>query len=85
MALISLLDVVRDPRWGRSEECFSEDPYLCSKMAEQVVKAVQDEGVSVVAKHLPHRVNVPEDQCKCSKNRRERTSGNPSSGNESLC
>lgn len=51
-ALISLLDVVRDPRWGRSEECFSEDPYLCSKMAEQVVKAVQDEGVSVVAKHF---------------------------------
>lgn len=52
LALISLLDVVRDPRWGRSEECFSEDPYLCSKMAEQVVKAVQDEGVSVVAKHF---------------------------------
>lgn len=52
LALISLLDVVRDPRWGRSEECFSEDPYLCSKMAEQIVKAVQDEGVSVVAKHF---------------------------------
>lgn len=52
LALISLLDVVRDPRWGRSEECFSEDPYLCSKMAKQIVKAVQDEGVSVVAKHF---------------------------------
>ena len=52
LALISLLDVVRDPRWGRSEECFSEDPYLCSRMAEQIVKAVQDEGVSVVAKHF---------------------------------
>ena len=52
LALISLLDVVRDPRWGRSEECFSEDPYLCSKMAEQIVKAVQDECVSVVAKHF---------------------------------
>lgn len=52
LALISLLDVVRDPRWGRSEECFSEDPYLCSKMAEQVVKAVQGENVSVVAKHF---------------------------------
>ena len=52
LALISLLDVVRDPRWGRSEECFSEDPYLCSKMAEQIVKAVQEEGVSVVAKHF---------------------------------
>lgn len=52
LALISILDVVRDPRWGRSEECFSEDPYLCSRMAEQIVKAVQDEGVSVVAKHF---------------------------------
>lgn len=52
LALISLLDVVRDLRWGRSEECFSEDPYLCSRMAEQIVKAVQDEGVSVVAKHF---------------------------------
>lgn len=52
LALISLLDVVRDPRWGRSEECFSEDPYLCSRMAEQVVSAVQGEGVSVVAKHF---------------------------------
>lgn len=52
LALISLLDVVRDPRWGRSEECFSEDPYLCSRMAEQIVKVVQDEGVSVVAKHF---------------------------------
>lgn len=52
LALISLLDVVRDPRWGRSEECFSEDPYLCSRLAEQVVRAVQEEGVSVVAKHF---------------------------------
>ena len=52
LALISLLDVTRDPRWGRSEECFSEDPYLCSRMAEQIVEAVQGEGVSVVAKHF---------------------------------
>lgn len=52
LALISLLDVVRDPRWGRSEECFSEDPYLCARMAEEIVKAVQNEGVSVVAKHF---------------------------------
>ncbi len=26
LALVSMLDVLRDPRWGRSEECFSEDP-----------------------------------------------------------
>lgn len=52
LALISLLDVARDPRWGRTEECFSEDPWLCSRMAEQVVSAVQEQGVAVVAKHF---------------------------------
>ena len=52
LALISLLDVARDPRWGRTEECFSEDPWLCSQMAGEVVQAVQNEGVNVVAKHF---------------------------------
>lgn len=52
MALISMLDVLRDPRWGRSEECFGEDPYLASVMAEAVVKGVRKEGVDVVAKHF---------------------------------
>lgn len=52
LALISLVDVARDPRWGRTEECFSEDPWLCSRMAEQVVQAVQNAGVDVVAKHF---------------------------------
>ena len=52
LALISCLDMLRDPRWGRSEECFGEDPYLASRMAEAVVKAVQGEGVDVTAKHM---------------------------------
>ena len=52
LALISCLDMLRDPRWGRSEECFGEDPYLASRMGEAVVKAVQNEGVDVVAKHM---------------------------------
>lgn len=52
LALISMLDVLRDPRWGRSEECFGEDPLLASKMTEAVVKGVQSKGVSVVAKHF---------------------------------
>ena len=51
-ALISLLDILRDPRWGRSEECFSEDPYLSSIIAKTIVKAVQQNGVDVVAKHF---------------------------------
>lgn len=52
LALMSVLDVLRDPRWGRSEECYSEDPYLCSKMAAAAVTGMQSEGVSAISKHL---------------------------------
>ena len=52
LALASCLDVLRDPRWGRSEECFSEDPFLASRMARAVIRGIQSEGVDVVAKHL---------------------------------
>lgn len=52
LGLISTLDVLRDPRWGRSEECYSEDPYLSACMAEHVVKGCQSQGVTVVAKHF---------------------------------
>ncbi len=52
LALVSALDVLRDPRWGRSEECFGEDPYLSSRMAQAVVRGIQSQGVDVVAKHL---------------------------------
>ena len=52
LALVSALDILRDPRWGRSEECFGEDPYLASRMAQAVVRGIQKQGVDVVAKHL---------------------------------
>lgn len=52
LALVSALDVLRDPRWGRSEECFGEDPYLASRMGEAVVRGIRSQGVAVVAKHL---------------------------------
>lgn len=52
LALISMLDIVRDPRWGRSEECYGEDPYLASQFARAVVEAYKEEGVAVVAKHF---------------------------------
>ena len=52
LALVSCLDILRDPRWGRSEECFGEDPYLASRMAQAVVRGIQSEGVEVTAKHL---------------------------------
>ena len=55
LALFSALDVMRDPRWGRSEECFSEDPYLTAEMAKAAVEGFQcekDNQVAVVLKHL---------------------------------
>ncbi len=52
LALVSVLDVLRDPRWGRSEECFGEDPFLCSRMAEAATRGVQGQGVTMVAKHF---------------------------------
>ena len=54
LALFTGFDILRDPRWGRSEECFSEDAYLTSCMTSAAVHGFQKEknGVAVVVKHL---------------------------------
>lgn len=52
LALVSALDILRDPRWGRSEECFGEDPFLASAFAEAIVRGIQSQGVGAVAKHF---------------------------------
>lgn len=60
IALVSGLDMARDPRWGRCEECFGEDPLMASRMCEAIVAGMQGEnrsrvgrgGVAVVLKHL---------------------------------
>ena len=51
-ALMAGLDVLRDPRWGRSEECFGEDPFLAACMVRQAVEGCTAEGPDVVAKHF---------------------------------
>ncbi|WP_018885185.1 glycoside hydrolase family 3 N-terminal domain-containing protein [Paenibacillus massiliensis] len=38
-----VLDVVRDPRWGRTEECFGEDAYLIGEFAVAAVHGLQGE------------------------------------------
>jgi beta-glucosidase len=35
------MDLARDPRWGRTEETYGEDPYLASRMIVSVVRALQ--------------------------------------------
>ena len=43
VALVSALDIARDPRWGRTEECFGEDPYLAARLTEALVRGMQGE------------------------------------------
>lgn len=45
------IDLSRDPRWGRVEENYGEDPYLTSQMGVAYVKALQSQGVSACPKH----------------------------------
>ncbi len=51
-ALTSMLDVLRDPRWGRSEECYGEDPFLSSNFSAAVTKGLRKTGIEVVSKHF---------------------------------
>ncbi len=45
------LDLSREPRWGRVEENYGEDPYLTSRMGVAYVRAVQAHGVACSPKH----------------------------------
>ncbi len=40
-----MVDIARDPRWGRIMEGYGEDPYLCSRMGEAVVKGYQGDEI----------------------------------------
>jgi beta-glucosidase len=52
VALGPTLNIVRDPRWGRAFETFSEDPYLAGQMAVANVQGIQSQGVMAQAKHV---------------------------------
>ncbi|MET8077993.1 glycoside hydrolase family 3 N-terminal domain-containing protein [Streptomyces sp. NPDC005303] len=41
VALVSALDIARDPRWGRTEECFGEDPHLAGRLTQALVRGMQ--------------------------------------------
>ena len=41
-----MVDVSRDPRWGRVMECFGEDPYTNAVFCEAVVKGYQGDDMS---------------------------------------
>jgi beta-glucosidase len=43
-ALTPVVDVARDPRWGRVEETFGEDPYLVTRLGLAAVRGFQGDG-----------------------------------------
>lgn len=51
-ALAPDLDLAREPRWGRCEETYGEDPYLVEKMGVAYITAMQGEGPKIDDKHL---------------------------------
>ena len=48
---VPILDLARDPRWGRVVETFGEDPFLVTELGKQVVLGVQSEHVASTLKH----------------------------------
>ncbi len=41
-----VIEPYRDPRTGRNEEAYSEDPFMCSKIAESIVESMQGYDIS---------------------------------------
>ncbi|HUG51733.1 MAG TPA: glycoside hydrolase family 3 N-terminal domain-containing protein, partial [Terrimesophilobacter sp.] len=50
--LAPVLDVIIDPRWGRVDECISEDPYLVGTVGTAYVRGLQAAGVHATLKHF---------------------------------
>ena len=47
-----VLDLARDPRWGRTEETYGEDPYLVSRMAVAAVTGLQGDDFFINNHHV---------------------------------
>lgn len=53
LALASAFDILRDPRWGRAEECYGEDPYLAAELTAAITEGFQKNGkIAVILKHF---------------------------------
>ncbi len=50
--LAPVLDVIRDPRWGRVDECIAEDPLVVGTVGTAYVRGLQAEGVHATLKHF---------------------------------
>ena len=50
--LAPVLDLARDPRWGRTEETYGEDPFLVSRMGVAAVRGFQGPGPGIDGAHV---------------------------------
>jgi beta-glucosidase len=50
--LAPVLDLARDPRWGRTEETYGEDPYLVSRIGVAAIKGFQGTGPFIDKAHV---------------------------------
>jgi beta-glucosidase len=50
--LAPVLDIASDPRWGRIDECISEDPYVVGTIGTAYVRGLQGAGVHATLKHF---------------------------------
>ena len=46
-----ILDVARDQRWGRTLECYGEDPFVVAELGIQMASGIQEQGVAAGLKH----------------------------------
>lgn len=52
LGLNTVIDLVGDIRWGRTEECYGEDPYHAAQFAKACVKGMKAGGAQICAKHF---------------------------------
>jgi beta-glucosidase len=50
--LTPVLDLARDPRWGRTEETYGEDPYLTSRLGVAAIQGFQGSGLFIDKSHV---------------------------------
>src|SRR5579863_109722 len=51
-AFTPVLDLARDPRWGRTEETYGEDPYLVARMAVAAINGLQGTTWNIDSHHV---------------------------------
>src|SRR5690348_14710218 len=54
-----VLELDRDPRMGRNEEAYTEDPYLYSRIAENIVRGAQGSNIDAPDKTIALMTDFP--------------------------